>query len=589
MERLRGGVAVLLAVALSGCGGGSGARPASTGAAVVPNAPILPSGSGRVTLTIAVPPASSGPVASRRAKYVSAATQSLAVTIGAAAPANINVAAGSPGCQSTETVTPSAAAWQEFPIDGGAQPRGITVGPDSALWFDEDNGEAVSRLTTSGVYTPYGGNGRTSNDILSAGGSLWIADVYGAATLGNSTTNGLYSELALGTAAGSGPSQTNAWLLALGPDSAIWFTEFDPNNNSTPARIGRVMTSSSATTEWATMGSDYGIVSVPSDSAVWFTESNGTNAWIGRISSASQTLTNEFPLAALGAALPGPVALGPPGDGGLWFTDSANFMDRFDLVSHALTRTPIGSGSGFDHIVAGADGALYFTETNTGKIGRITTSGTVNEFVIPTASSAPTGITLGPDNAIWFAEQNRDKIGRLQFPSTTTCTATLNAPTGTQNVTVTSYDAVGGAAGTGHALASATISATVVPNATNTIALTLNGIVNSISLALLSAPSGCPLTGTAALSLYALDAAGNLIVGPGSYIDSSGNPLTITLTDNDHSGHSALSATTFTAPPATQPVLNLTGTFASPTVTATVTGGTISGASTASVTIFIGC
>jgi streptogramin lyase len=49
-------------------------------------------------------------------------------------------------------------------------------------------------------------------------------------------------------------------------------------------------------------------------------------------------------------------------------------------------------------IVAGPDGNLWFTET--GGIGRITTSGSVTEF--PLASGTPAGITGGPDGNIWF-------------------------------------------------------------------------------------------------------------------------------------------------------------------------------------------
>ena len=49
------------------------------------------------------------------------------------------------------------------------------------------------------------------------------------------------------------------------------------------------------------------------------------------------------------------------------------------------------------------------------KIGRITTSGTITEFPIPTPGSSPHGIALGPDGAIWFTELGADKIGRLSL------------------------------------------------------------------------------------------------------------------------------------------------------------------------------
>src|SRR5207248_6370607 len=56
-------------------------------------------------------------------------------------------------------------------------------------------------------------------------------------------------------------------------------------------------------------------------------------------------------------------------------------------------------------IIAGSDGALWFTEVlfnSTGKIGRITTAGEISEFPLPTPGSSPAGITNGPDGKLWF-------------------------------------------------------------------------------------------------------------------------------------------------------------------------------------------
>ena len=64
-------------------------------------------------------------------------------------------------------------------------------------------------------------------------------------------------------------------------------------------------------------------------------------------------------------------------------------------------------------ITAGPDGALWFTEFTGNKIGRITTAGVVTEFPIPTANSGPMAITAGPDGALWFTELTASKIGRI--------------------------------------------------------------------------------------------------------------------------------------------------------------------------------
>ncbi|MGH7867215.1 MAG: virginiamycin B lyase family protein, partial [Candidatus Dormibacteraceae bacterium] len=73
-------------------------------------------------------------------------------------------------------------------------------------------------------------------------------------------------------------------------------------------------------------------------------------------------------------------------------------------------------------ITTGPDGNLWFTElingsngriSPGGKIGRITPSGTITEFAMPTPNSEPWGITRGPDGNLWFTDVSGNKIGRI--------------------------------------------------------------------------------------------------------------------------------------------------------------------------------
>ena len=93
----------------------------------------------------------------------------------------------------------------------------------------------------------------------------------------------------------------------------------------------------------------------------------------------------------------------------------ANLIGVIDATGLNYTSYTIPTaGSQPQYIVAGPDGALWFTERNGNKIGRITTSGLVTEYPIPTDASQPFGIATGPDGAIWFIEQSTSKIGRLK-------------------------------------------------------------------------------------------------------------------------------------------------------------------------------
>ena len=60
--------------------------------------------------------------------------------------------------------------------------------------------------------------------------------------------------------------------------------------------------------------------------------------------------------------------------------------------------------------------SLWFAETLGNKIARITTTGIVTEFTIPSAGTEPIGVAFGPDGHVWFAESGLAKgnrIGRL--------------------------------------------------------------------------------------------------------------------------------------------------------------------------------
>jgi hypothetical protein len=52
-------------------------------------------------------------------------------------------------------------------------------------------------------------------------------------------------------------------------------------------------------------------------------------------------------------------------------------------------------------------------EAEGNKIGRITTGGTITEFAVPTPDSAVQDIAAGPDGALWFTEFDANRIGRI--------------------------------------------------------------------------------------------------------------------------------------------------------------------------------
>jgi hypothetical protein len=227
------------------------------------------------------------------------------------------------------------------------------------------------------------------------------------------------------------------------------------------------------------------------------------------------------------------------------------------------------------------DGALWVAEYSGNKIARVTTTGTINEFTIPHPATAPYDVATGSDG-IYFSEQNANIIGRLNFP--VSCTATASLPAGSAAVTLTAYDATGGASGGGHVLSTQTTPVTVVANTTTTVNFVLNGVVKSLIVSNGILPNPCASSGSVPLNVEALDASGSAIIGPGTYSDAAGDPLTITLTTTDTSGNSTFTNGVITAPGAAAPSLNWSTGFQNfQTIGATVSGGTIAGPITTDV------
>lgn len=83
-----------------------------------------------------------------------------------------------------------------------------------------------------------------------------------------------------------------------------------------------------------------------------------------------------------------------------------------------------------ERIATGSDGALWFAEYNSDKIGRATTAGAITDYAVPTAKSGPSGIAAGPDGALWFTEINGNKIGRTTTAGAVTEYAVPTADSG---------------------------------------------------------------------------------------------------------------------------------------------------------------
>ena len=137
----------------------------------------------------------------------------------------------------------------------------------------------------------------------------------------------------------------------------------------------------------------------------------------------------------------------------------------------------------------------------------------------------------GPNSASASAEID---VNTTTCPSAV-CSLTVSAPVGSDTFSITTYDAPGGASGSGHVLSTVTQPATVVLHAANTFNFTLGGVTARVKVTLDNAylPTGVP--GSATATIAVLDAGGNQILG------TYQNPVTLSA----GSGAVTLAKTTF--------------------------------------------
>src|ERR1035437_3122616 len=128
---------------------------------------------------------------------------------------------------------------------------------------------------------------------------------------------------------------------------------------------------------------------------------------------------------------------------------------------------------------------------------------------------------------------------------TTVCSGQIAAPVGSDTFTVNLYD---GTNAGGNLLSTGTLTQTIVIDQANTVSVTFNGVVASLSVVLTPSSVTAGTSTTVAVSANALDADGNTIIGPGSYANASGGALTVNLADSDGSGATHLSQSSLSAP-----------------------------------------
>ncbi len=199
-------------------------------------------------------------------------------------------------------------------------------------------------------------------------------------------------------------SRPNA--VARASNGSIWFTE------EAASKIGRIDSATgSITNEFPTDTPSAGPTGLAADlnGFLWFTEQNIDK--IGRINAANGVV-DEFGVGIAAGSQPNAIAIS--GSGTPYFTmKGTGKLGLIDPSSGAITEIIGITLSGPAGIVNGPDGKLWITESDSDRISSYDpNTGVLTPFAL-TAGSRPEGITVGPDNFIWFTEPNRNRVGKI--------------------------------------------------------------------------------------------------------------------------------------------------------------------------------
>jgi streptogramin lyase len=320
-----------------------------------------------------------------------------------------------------------------YPFDNGFYaPRGITVGPDGALWFTTRYA-LIGRITTAGSLTFF--DGIAASSIAAApDGALWL---WNGNVVGRMTTSGALTTYQVVSGCGAGCGNPG---ITVGPDGALWFTK--PTDGS----IGRI-TTDGVVTSYPTFSSSFpqGIAMGP-DGNLWYTDIERNS--VGRITTGE---TNAGVLTAVGSQA-GAEITGAVVAGARNFNVDAHhspsvtpFPDAFcgymsfnSLPQAGTAPPPNGASGGLDALRQSVAGTYPDIPSGTGR-GCI-------DIVRSDRPPRPTG-SSGDNASFEYYDYALDAVTWASPSLRAPATMTLTQLRSVWNCTLTDWSQVGGASG----------------------------------------------------------------------------------------------------------------------------------------------
>ncbi len=311
---------------------------------------------------------------------------------------------------------PNSATTATLTYNGGTLNSGLPGGPTSTVVA---SGTGIS--TVSAAFTPTPtfyqfaipvASNRPEWIAQGSDGNMWFTEDVGM--VARITPAGVVTEFTIPTPLAH-PQQ-----IVGASDGNLWFTEFTTTPPPGTSKIAKV-TTAGVFTEFGTL-----FAPPPPDNPMGLVDRGDGNMWYvanGSSRVGFQGITSGVAgETSIPTANSGPFGIATAPDNNLYYTESAtDKIGRITNLFTAQSEYSLTAGTVPESIVRGPDGNLWFTENGTGKIGRFSTSfNLTGEFPTLTPNSQPVGITVGQDGAMWFTESGQDKIGRITTGGTVT-------------------------------------------------------------------------------------------------------------------------------------------------------------------------
>lgn len=191
-----------------------------------------------------------------------------------------------------------------------------------------------------------------------------------------------------------------------GDTTYVWFTD-DPNNAiSQMDALGNVTEHSLPTANAGIVGCAFG-----PDGRVYFVEQRSYK--VGAYDPVAGAF-QEWHVAAPNKNMAG-IVFDATGVLNIMVAGSSA-IQRMQLDGTFLPYIPLVAGR-YPHGPSLCGGNVWFAESNANRVGTLSATGVVTEFLLPQSNSKPFETTCASDGGVYFTQQNVSRIGRIDLAS----------------------------------------------------------------------------------------------------------------------------------------------------------------------------